>query len=230
MKLLSSRYAQIGLALIVAVLLLTALSGSAAAAGPMYHTVLPGQTLYSIAGHYGVSVWAISCANGIYNPNYIYAGQVLFIPTGGWNDGCKPAHQPPVYHPSPCCQQPWDGGYRPNPCCEQPKYGDGGYRPNPCCEQPKYGDNVGYHQPSPCCEKPVYENPCCQKPGYDNHAGYPYPKPTFGCYYTVRWGDDLFRIGLKYGVSWIVLAQANGLHNANYVYAGQVLRVPCKVW
>jgi LysM repeat protein len=195
MKLLSSRYAQVGLALIVAVLLLTALSGSAAAAGPTYHTVLPGQTLFSIAGHYGVSVWSISCANGIYNPNYIYAGQVLLIPWGGWNDGCKPAHKPPVVYPKPCCEQP-------APCCQPPVV-----YPKPCCEQP-----------APCCGGPVaYPHP------------YPHPKPL-GCYYTVGWGENLFRIGLKYGVSWTVLAQANGLYNANYTYAGQVLRVPCKVW
>ncbi|MDL1896441.1 LysM peptidoglycan-binding domain-containing protein, partial [Anaerolineae bacterium CFX7] len=50
-----------------------------------------------------------------------------------------------------------------------------------------------------------------------------------GCYYTVRWGDHLFRIALRYNVPWTVIAQANGLHNGNYIYAGQVLRVPC-VW
>lgn len=159
MKLLTSRYAQIGLALIVAVLLISALSGSAAAAGPVYHTVLPGQTLYSIANWYGTSVWAISCANGLYNPNYVYAGQVLMIPQGYMGGGCKAP-----YHPAP--------------------------------HPAKY---------------------------------YPHPGPKLGCYYTVHWGDGLYRIALKYGVSWTVIAQANGLYNGNYIYAGQVLRVPC-VW
>lgn len=227
MKLLSSRYAQVGLALIVAVLLLTALSGSAAAAGPMYHTVLPGQTLFSIANHYGVSVWAISCANGIYNPNYIYAGEVLFIPQGGWNDGCKPAHKPPVMYPKPCCEQP-------QPCCEPPVV-----YPKPCCEQPQPCCGAPVVYPKPCCEQPqppiLYPKPCCEQPQpcCDGPVAYPHPYPNpkpLGCYYTVGWGEDLFRIGLKYGVSWVVLAQANGLYNANYVYAGQVLKVPCKVW
>lgn len=158
MKILTSRYAQLGLALIIAVLLITGITSSAAAAGPVYHTVQPGQTLYSIAMHYGTSVWAISCANGLYNPNYVYAGQVLVIP-GGWQDGCKPA-----YHPAP---------------------------------------------------QPASWHPL------------PQPKPL-GCYYTVGWGDHLFRIALHYGVSWTVIAQANGLYNGNYIYAGQVLRVPCK--
>jgi LysM repeat protein len=159
MKIFTSRYVHIGLALIIAVLLIAGVSKSASAAGPVYHTVQPGQTLYSIAQYYGTSVWAISCANGLYNPNYVYAGQVLLIPSG-WNGGCqgphKPMPQPAKWHP------------------------------------------------------------------------YPQPKPL-GCYYTVGWGDHLYRIALKYGVSWTVIAQANGLYNGNYIYAGQVLRVPC-VW
>ncbi len=147
------RYARIGLALVVAVLLIAALSGSAAAAGPVYHTVLPGQTLYSIANYYGVSVWAISCANGIYNPNYIYAGMVLMIPYGGYGY-CKPPYKPPVYNPYP-----------------------------------------------------------------DHHFGH-------FCFYRVQWGDNLFRIGLKFGLSWVVLAHVNGLYNPNQIYAGMVLKIP----
>lgn len=160
MKILNSRYAHIGLALIIAVLLIAGISTSASAAGPVYHTVQPGQTLYSIAAWYGTSVWAISCANGLYNPNYVYAGQVLLIPSG-WSNGCK---------------APW---------------------------------------------KPAPPQPAVWHP-------HPQPKPL-GCYYTVHWGDDLYRIALHYGISWTVVAQANGLYNGNYIYAGQVLRVPC-VW
>lgn len=160
MKILTSRYAQIGLALILAVLLITTFSTTASAGGPVYHTVAPGQTLYSIAAYYGTSVWAIACANGLFNPNYVYAGQVLVIPQGYMGGGgCAPAHQP---------------------------------------------------QPQPA-------------------NWHPHPQPKPGCYYTVRWGDHLFRIALRYGVPWTVIAQANGLHNGNYIYAGQVLRVPC-VW
>jgi LysM repeat protein len=44
------------------------------------HIVQPGETMYSIARHYGVSMWAIANANGIVNPNFIYVGQRLIIP------------------------------------------------------------------------------------------------------------------------------------------------------
>jgi len=45
-----------------------------------YHTVKYGETLTYIGAKYGVSIWAIGKANGIYNLNLIYAGQVLCIP------------------------------------------------------------------------------------------------------------------------------------------------------
>ncbi len=48
-----------------------------------------------------------------------------------------------------------------------------------------------------------------------------------GCVYTVRRGDDLFRIGLRYGVSYNYLAQLNGIPNPNYIWAGQLISVPC---
>ena len=46
------------------------------------HRVSYGETLSSIGRRYGVNPYAIARANGLYNPNYIYAGQVLCIPSG----------------------------------------------------------------------------------------------------------------------------------------------------
>jgi plastocyanin len=48
-----------------------------------------------------------------------------------------------------------------------------------------------------------------------------------GCAYTVRHGDHLYRIGIRYGVSYYYLAQLNGIPNPNYIWAGQVISVPC---
>lgn len=45
-----------------------------------YHTVALGENLYRISLRYGVNMWAIAEANGIFNLNYIRAGQVLCIP------------------------------------------------------------------------------------------------------------------------------------------------------
>jgi hypothetical protein len=51
------------------------------ACGPIYHYVRYGETLSSIGRLYGVNAYAIARANGLANPNRIYAGQVLLIPT-----------------------------------------------------------------------------------------------------------------------------------------------------
>jgi LysM repeat protein len=54
----------------------------AAPDGSTVYIVKRGDTLYRIARSYGVNVWAVARANGITNPNRIYAGQRLVIPTG----------------------------------------------------------------------------------------------------------------------------------------------------
>jgi len=49
-------------------------------AKPTQHTVLPGETLTSIAGRYGVDSRLLASANGIRQPDRIVAGMVLKIP------------------------------------------------------------------------------------------------------------------------------------------------------
>ena len=78
------------------VLLLSLLISSVAFAAPnqqsggYYYTVRWGDTLSSIGVRAGVNPWTIANANGLSNVNYIWVGQVLWIP----------AYQP-VYNPPP---------------------------------------------------------------------------------------------------------------------------------
>ena len=141
----------VGIIILVAVLLTAATPSHAVAAGPAYHVVRPGQTLSGIAAMYGVSTWALANANGIWNWNYIYSGQVLVVPYGGY----------PTY--------------------------------------------VRYYNPP----APVY-----------------YPRPTYDCYYWVRYGDTMSGIAARYGTNAWTLARANGIYNLNWIYAGQHLRIP----
>ena len=54
-----------------------------------WHWVQPGETVFSIGRLYGVNPWTISSANGLANPNWIYAGQRLYIPAGnGYPPSC----------------------------------------------------------------------------------------------------------------------------------------------
>jgi len=56
-------------------------SAASAQESPVIHIVRPGENLYLIANRYGVTVRAIMQANGLRNPNVIYVGQQLAIPT-----------------------------------------------------------------------------------------------------------------------------------------------------
>ena len=134
------------LIVVIMALLLSAQAGSAAASPPavscsVYHIVQPGENLFRIGLKYGMTTDVIMQANGILNPNLIYVGQSLCIPSGA---------------------------------------------------------------PAPA----------------------PAPTSTAGVYYTVRYGDTLSSIALRYGVSIYAIMQANHIANPNWIYAGMVIWIP----
>ncbi|RME72218.1 MAG: LysM peptidoglycan-binding domain-containing protein, partial [Chloroflexi bacterium] len=87
------------LTIVVLLVVLSAATSSLAVAatgeqqGPVIHYVAPGETLYGIAARYRVPVGAIMQANGLRNPDLIYAGQPLRIPVG---EGIYPPGMAPV--------------------------------------------------------------------------------------------------------------------------------------
>ncbi len=116
---------------------------SATAGGPGcadWYRVQCGDTLSGIAVRFHTSVNALARLNGIWNPDRIYAGQILCVAPGGG-------------------------------------------------------------------------------PG-------PGPGPVAGFHYTVRCGDNLYRIAARYGWSVSYLAQVNHIHDPNRIYVGQVLLIP----
>jgi len=50
-----------------------------------------------------------------------------------------------------------------------------------------------------------------------------------GCdsYHTVQYGDTLYSIGRRYGVSPQQIVHLNSLANPDHVYVGQILHIPC---
>jgi LysM repeat protein len=52
------------------------------------------------------------------------------------------------------------------------------------------------------------------------------PPPECRYYHTVAWGENLYRLSMRYGVTIWAIADANGITNTHYIYAGQVLCIP----
>lgn len=68
--------------------------------GGCTYLVRRGDTLFSIGARHGVSPYYLAQINGLYNPNYIYAGMRLQVPCGGM------PQYPPQYPPHKPPQQP----------------------------------------------------------------------------------------------------------------------------
>lgn len=57
--------------------------GAVSAQPNCFYMVRRGDTLSGIAARYGTNFYALAAMNGLYNPNWIYAGMVLRVPCGG---------------------------------------------------------------------------------------------------------------------------------------------------
>lgn len=65
-------------------------------------------------------------------------------------------------------------------------------------------------------------------PYYQPAPAPPPPPPQRYCryYHTVQYGENLINLGIWYGLSPYTIAEANGIYNLNFIYAGQTLCIP----
>jgi len=176
------------------------------------HVVKPGETLYSIAAMYGVTVQAIMQANGLTDPNTIYIGQTLKIPAPGCQQPPPPTAGPT--HPTPVPIPPPVTG-----CTHVVKPGETLYS-----IARLYGTTVlaimqanGLTNPNLIFVGQVLTIPGCATPP---------PPPPGDCFaYTVKPFDTLSTIAMTYGDTVMGLAHRNGIVNPNLIYVGQVLTV-----
>lgn len=95
-----------------------------------------------------------------------------------------------------------------------------------------WGAGAGYtflgfiYNPAPCCKEPAQDSVTSSGSGTistGSSAG-----PTGEQCYTVKRGDTLGAIAAKYGIPYMEIAKYNGISNPNYLYVGQLLRIPGK--
>ncbi len=164
------------------------------------HVVQRGETLSSIAARYGTTTQAIVQANGLANPNYIYVGQRLTIPSGGGGGGgAAPGGTYTV------------------------RLGD-----NLSSIAARHGTTVNAIVQANNLRNPnyIYAGQRLVIPGGTSGGGGGQSGGGSAQTYVVRRGDTLASIAYRYGTTVWAIASANGLANPNYIYPGQTLRIP----
>ena len=189
------------LTLSIALVLTLALVAPAFAQGSIVHVVQRGENLFRIALRYGVTVDALAAANGLSNASRIYAGQRLTIPTGG--GATSPTTSSSGVHIVRRGENLFRIALRYGTTTQALAAANGIV-------------NVSR----------VYAGQRLVIPGRGSAPSTPAQPTPSGQTYTVRRGDTLSGIALRYGVSMWALAQANGIRNPSLIYAGQVLRIP----
>lgn len=179
------------------------------------YVVQPGDTLYSIARSFNTTVPAIVAANNITNPNVIYTGQVLVIPSAGGEP--PPTAAPPIEPPpSTDCTYTVQRGdtlssiaIRYNTTVAALSAANGITNPNLIFAGQVLNVPCDTGGPPPTVSPPIQ------------------PPPSGACSYTVRSGDTLSSIAVRFGTTVPQLAALNGISNPNLIFSGQVLKVPC---
>lgn len=169
----------------------------APAASGIVHIVKPGETLSHIARRYSVTVNALAVANGISNTSYVYVGQRIYIPAAsGAPAGCVSYYR-----------------VRPGDTLSgiASWYGINTYS----LAAANNLSNASYiYVGQKICIPNIYGGP-----SYPSHPGHG------DGYYVVKAGDTLSEIAAWHGTTVHRLMHLNGLHNPNYIYVGQHLRI-----
>ncbi|MGQ9627089.1 MAG: LysM peptidoglycan-binding domain-containing protein [Anaerolineae bacterium] len=245
-------YPGIFIALVVTLAVAVAVEGAPPAQGGTVHIVQWGESLGAIAARYGTTVEAIASANGLTNPNLIYAGQRLIIPAGPVAPGPGGTYivkrGDTLYSiarrygttvnalinannlPSAMIyigQRLIIPGGKPGPAPEShPGMTRYIVQPGDTLEAiaRRYGVTVNDIMEINNLYSPwyIYPNQTLLIPAGQKPA----PNQPTSSYYIVQPGDTLSSIALRHGTTVYALVRANNLANPSYIYPGQQLVIP----
>ncbi|MBI5930069.1 MAG: LysM peptidoglycan-binding domain-containing protein [Chloroflexi bacterium] len=205
------------------------------------YMVVAGDTVIDIATRFNSSVDAITQANGLAYSGLIYVGQRLIIPVPAGTG--QPSNPVPVSTVTPVTPAPPAGGgegslvngiyvvqsgdtlfrvgLRFNVTVDTIAQCNGILNPNavyvgqqlriPGAGATCVGGTTGTGGQQPVPAQPIYGT----GGAYTNYV-----------IHLVQPGENIFRIGLRYNLTWDRIAQANGLYNPNQIFVGQRLIIP----
>lgn len=196
--------------------------GPMAQESTVVHVVRLGQTLFSIAQHYGTTVEAIAQANRIANPRLIRVGQRLVIPASGMTPS-PPSTSSGHRSPATYIIQRGDTlsliAHRYNTTIRAIAELNSILNPNLIhIGQRLIIPSAGYSPPS--LRQPFTSTGLSTSDAAQDTP----PSPTQ--IHTVQQGETLTRIALRYGTTISVIVAANDLANPSLIFTGQRLVIP----
>ena len=178
------------------------------------HVVRSGETLFSIAQHYGTTVEAIAQANHIADPRQIQVGQQLVIPTSGTTPS-PPSTGSGEHSPDTYVVQPGDTlsliARRYSTTVQAIAELNGILNPNLI--------HVGQRLLIPSAD----DSAASLRQPLDTTQDTE-PSPTR--IHIVQPGETLTRIALRYGMTISTIVEANDLANPSLIFVGQPLLIP----
>ncbi len=211
-----------GVLVVLALLLIpvTAMvSAGPAEQGVTTYVVQPGDNLFRISLRFNTTIQAIVQANGIANPNLIFAGQTLIIPAGGT---VPPPTAPPATPGTPVVHVVQRNEYlaqiarRYNTTVTAIVVANNILNPNLIYPGQQLLIPTGGTIPptvAPATSVPATPIPPTTSPGGQT-------------IHVVQYGETLGTIARRYGTTITAIAQANGIVNPNLIFAGQRLVIP----